>query len=507
MILRLYGQGRSCSAARPNTRICSKSAFASQETPGARQIIRLDIDLVQTSCGYGVPLFDYKENPPDAASLGRDQGRGGRGRVPAREKRFQPRRLRNRLPAPTNRSRSLWRNHERRSLLAILVCLVGYLLGSIPFGLLLTTDGGPRRHPRHRVGQYRRDQRAAHRQARTLAAATLVLDAPEGRRRRSDRPRFREPDIALFAGLAAVLGHLFPVWLNFKGGKGVATGLGVLMAASLAGRGGSLRGLACRRRDWPGFVAWPHWQPSPWPPSSLWLSEEFGVVKLAFTIAVLVFVRHQANIRRLLAGTEPRIGHGKTRTRLTGPPVTSAGGKQGTPPVPMSAWSHDRGSIDRSASSAAEGVGPITYRRLLGRYQTPAAALDAAAALARAGGRPQPAAKTRFRIADGRARTGAHRCAGRPLLIFLGDADYPPLLAMTGRCAAMPDRVPATSVAGAATAASPWSAAATPRPMVSAWRRTWRRTWRAPWSWSPAWRGASTPRRIRARCAPGAPSP
>jgi glycerol-3-phosphate acyltransferase PlsY len=114
----------------------------------------------------------------------------------------------------------------------------------------------------------------------------------------------------MYAGLAAVLGHLFPVWLGFKGGKGVATGLGVLLAAYwpigaaaciawllVAGvlRISSLAALA-------GFAV---------APLMALVLEEFSVVKLAFTIAVLVFVRHQANIRRLLNGTEPRIGKAK----------------------------------------------------------------------------------------------------------------------------------------------------------------------------------------------------
>ena len=144
-----------------------------------------------------------------------------------------------------------------------------------------------------------------------LAAVTLILDGLKGAAAILIARALVDPDIALLAGLAAVLGHLFPVWLGFKGGKGVATGLGVLLAAawptglaacivwllvaavsrlsSLA----SLGAFACA-------------------PIAALVLEEFGVVKLALTIAVLVFVRHQANIRRLFAGTEPRIGRGKT---------------------------------------------------------------------------------------------------------------------------------------------------------------------------------------------------
>jgi glycerol-3-phosphate acyltransferase PlsY len=194
--------------------------------------------------------------------------------------------------------------------LTILVCLAGYLLGSIPFGLLLTRLAG--------LGDIRSigsGNIGATNVLRTgrkeLAAATVVLDGLKGAAAVLIARQLVEPDIALFAGLAAVLGHLFPVWLRFKGGKGVATGLGVLIAAAwpvglaacavwlvVAGlaRLSSLAALAA-------FAS---------APVVALILEEFSVVKLALTIAVLVFVRHQGNIRRLFAGTEPRIGRGKT---------------------------------------------------------------------------------------------------------------------------------------------------------------------------------------------------
>jgi acyl phosphate:glycerol-3-phosphate acyltransferase len=195
--------------------------------------------------------------------------------------------------------------------LALLACLLGYLLGSIPFGLLLTRLAG--------LGDIRgigSGNIGATNVLRTgskgLAAATLLLDGVKGAAAvLLARALLYDQDAALFAGLAAVLGHLFPIWLRFKGGKGVATGFGVLIAASwpvglaagaiwllVAGlaRLSSLASLAA-------FAA---------APCVALILGEFAVVKLAFTIAVLVFVRHQGNIRRLLAGTEPRIGRGKT---------------------------------------------------------------------------------------------------------------------------------------------------------------------------------------------------
>ena len=195
-------------------------------------------------------------------------------------------------------------------LLTILVCLFGYLLGSIPFGLLLTKVAG--------LGDIRgigSGNIGATNVLRTgrkgLAAATLLLDGLKGAAAVLVAASMVDRDVALFAGLAAVLGHMFPVWLNFRGGKGVATGLGVLIAASwpvglaacavwllVAGivRLSSLAALAA-------FAS---------APCIALILEDFGLVKLAFTIAVLVFIRHQANIRRLFAGTEPRIGRGKT---------------------------------------------------------------------------------------------------------------------------------------------------------------------------------------------------
>jgi glycerol-3-phosphate acyltransferase PlsY len=194
----------------------------------------------------------------------------------------------------------------------IAFCLFGYLLGSIPFGLLLTKMAG--------LGDIRgigSGNIGATNVLRTgrkgLAAATLVLDGLKGAAVVLIVRALASEDIALYAGLATVLGHMFPIWLKFKGGKGVATGLGVVMAASwpagvaacavwllVAGtaRISSLAALAA-------FAT---------APLAALILENFGVVKLAFTIAVLVFVRHQANIRRLFAGTEPRIGRSKTES-------------------------------------------------------------------------------------------------------------------------------------------------------------------------------------------------
>jgi acyl phosphate:glycerol-3-phosphate acyltransferase len=196
-------------------------------------------------------------------------------------------------------------------LFTIFVCLLGYLLGSIPFGLILTKLAG--------LGDIRgigSGNIGATNVLRTgrkgLAAATLVLDGLKGAAAVViARVLVYDQDIALFAGLAAVLGHLFPIWLGFKGGKGVATGLGVLLAAAwpigLAACAIWLLVFALTRLS--SLAALAAFASAP---CTALILEDFGVVKLAFTIAVLVFVRHQGNIRRLLAGTEPRVGRGKT---------------------------------------------------------------------------------------------------------------------------------------------------------------------------------------------------
>jgi len=189
----------------------------------------------------------------------------------------------------------------------IVAAALGYLLGSIPFGLLLTRAAG--------LGDIRRvgsGSIGATNVLRTgrkgLAAATLLLDAAKGAVAVL-LGGMLAGDIGVFiGGLTAVLGHLLPVWLRFRGGKGVATGFGVLIAASplvavLSGavwlavavllRMSSAAALAaCAAAP---LLAWGLRAPQP-------------VLALAFTIALLVVASHHANIQRLLAGTEPRIG-------------------------------------------------------------------------------------------------------------------------------------------------------------------------------------------------------
>ncbi len=193
-------------------------------------------------------------------------------------------------------------------LATILTCLFGYLLGSVPFGLLLTKAAGL--GDIRNVGSGNIGATNVLRTGRKgLAAATVLLDGGKGVVAVLLVRAAADNDAALLAGLGAVLGHLFPVWLNFKGGKGVATGLGVLLAASWpVGVAACVVWLAVaaalRMSSAAALAAFAS------APLTAIIFQDLSAVKLALTIAVLVFVRHQANIRRLLAGTEPKIGRG-----------------------------------------------------------------------------------------------------------------------------------------------------------------------------------------------------
>ncbi|ARC36960.1 acyl-phosphate glycerol 3-phosphate acyltransferase [Paracoccus yeei] len=188
----------------------------------------------------------------------------------------------------------------------ILWAVLGYLLGSIPFGIVITRALG--------LGDLRQigsGNIGATNVLRTgnkpAALATLLLDSGKGAIAVLLARWLAGPDAALVAGAAAFLGHLFPVWLGFKGGKGVATFLGTVLAldwrlgliacglwllTAAAGRISSLSALVAAALT-PAF-AW-------------WLDGPRMAVVTGF-MAVLIFIRHHANIGRILAGTEPRIG-------------------------------------------------------------------------------------------------------------------------------------------------------------------------------------------------------
>ena len=183
---------------------------------------------------------------------------------------------------------------------------LGYLLGSIPFGLILTRAAG--------LGDVRKigsGNIGATNVLRTgnkkLAAATLLLDGAKGAAAVLLARHFASEPAALLAGLAAVLGHLFPVWLGFKGGKGVATGYGVLIAASwpaglLAGAVWLVMAKLARISSAAALASFAL------APILAWVIAGRDTALLALAVAALIFIRHQANIARLFDGTEPRIG-------------------------------------------------------------------------------------------------------------------------------------------------------------------------------------------------------
>ncbi len=187
--------------------------------------------------------------------------------------------------------------------------ILGYLLGSIPFGLVLTRLAGL--GDIRKVGSGNIGATNVLRTGRKgLAAATLLLDGGKGAVAVLAAREFG-PDMAVLAGGAAFLGHCFPVWLRFKGGKGVATYLGVMLAIAWP------VGLACCA-TWAAVAALLRWSSvaalasAALAPFYAWLWADWQRMELAAFLAVLIFLRHHANIRRLLRGDEPRIGGGKT---------------------------------------------------------------------------------------------------------------------------------------------------------------------------------------------------
>ena len=196
-----------------------------------------------------------------------------------------------------------------------LVAAGGYLLGSIPFGVILT-----RLATGEDVRSIGSDYIGATNVLRTgskdLAFATLLLDAGKGAAAYLiARALFPEvPALAAIAGGAAFIGHLFPVWLGFKGGKGVATFFGLLLAAAwplglLAGATWLIVAALFRMSSLAALVAAiaaPVY--ALLPIEALGLPTSGPVFVLSLVTAALIWVRHHENIARILKGAEPRIG-------------------------------------------------------------------------------------------------------------------------------------------------------------------------------------------------------
>jgi len=187
----------------------------------------------------------------------------------------------------------------------ILPLLVGYLLGSIPFGLILTRLAGKgdiRAIGSGNIGA----TNVLRTGSKGLAAATLLLDAFKGAAAVMLAQRFW-PDGVQFAAAGAMIGHLYPVWLKFEGGKGVATLLGVIVpllpvAAAVYALVWVGLLLIVRISSVAGILA-----AASAPLSAAVLGRD-ELFPLLLVFALLVVWKHRANIQRLLAGTEPRVG-------------------------------------------------------------------------------------------------------------------------------------------------------------------------------------------------------
>ncbi|MEQ8745700.1 glycerol-3-phosphate 1-O-acyltransferase PlsY [Pyruvatibacter sp.] len=191
----------------------------------------------------------------------------------------------------------------------IAALVLGYLLGSIPFGLLFTRMAG--------LGDIRSvgsGNIGATNVLRTgnrwVALATLVADGGKGALAVVLARYLAGDTMAVLAGTGAFVGHIFPVWLRFKGGKGVATFLGLTLALNffvgLAACATWLVVAAISRiSSLSALVA------AALAPVFFWIADMWLVIPFAIFYAVLIFIRHRDNIRRIIAGEEPRIGGGK----------------------------------------------------------------------------------------------------------------------------------------------------------------------------------------------------
>lgn len=191
----------------------------------------------------------------------------------------------------------------------ILAFVLAYLMGSIPFGLLLARafgEGDIRKIGSGSIGA----TNVLRTGRKGLAAATVALDMGKGFLAVILGWRYGGPDVAVLASYGALLGHCFPVWLKFRGGKGVATFFGVV-----AGLAWPLSAIAAvvwlataailRISSVAGLLA-----ALAAPIAARFLADP-QIMEACIAIALLVWIRHWRNIGRLLRGAEPRIGQGK----------------------------------------------------------------------------------------------------------------------------------------------------------------------------------------------------
>lgn len=193
---------------------------------------------------------------------------------------------------------------EASPLLLMLAAIGGYLLGSIPFGILIARLfglGDLRKIGSGNIGA----TNVLRTGSKTAAALTLILDAGKGAAALLIARWFIGEDAAQIAGFSAFVGHLFPVWLRFKGGKGVATALGLFLALALplgvSACAAWLVGALFSKRSSIGALT----ATLAAPLFSTWVAPY--AIAFSIAIGVLVWVRHKDNILRVMNGTEPKI--------------------------------------------------------------------------------------------------------------------------------------------------------------------------------------------------------
>ena len=221
--------------------------------------------------------------------------------------------------------------------LYLLSALLGYLLGSIPFGLILTRAAGTQ--DLRTVGSGNIGATNVLRTGRKgLAAATLLGDAFKGTAAVIIAGGFGGPYAAMIAGVFAFLGHLFPVWLKFKGGKGVAVYIGIMLglfwpAALMFCLAWLATAFTSKYSSLSALIA------SAITPLLLWMFGQPNLAILAAILSLLLWWMHRENIARLQAGTEGKIG---------APPAAGGGtvdplvGHNGGPPLGENNSSHPK---------------------------------------------------------------------------------------------------------------------------------------------------------------------
>jgi len=195
---------------------------------------------------------------------------------------------------------------------SLAIFAAGYLVGSIPFGLILTQLAG--------LGDIRQigsgnigATNVLRTGSKRLAVATLLLDAGKGALAVLAVRHLYGFEPAIWAGAGAILGHMFPVWLRFRGGKGVATGLGILLAIAwpvgLVVIGAWLLTAAVFR-----YSSLAALTAAAAAPIAAWFIQGRDVAAFALFLAALIWLRHHENIGRLLQGRESKIRLGKPRS-------------------------------------------------------------------------------------------------------------------------------------------------------------------------------------------------